>query len=1604
MKTNRTHVCLCFFAIVFSFFVNPSFGQLKTQFTSNIQSGCSPLIVAFEDQSTGNPNSWKWNLGNGSVSPNQNPITTYFTPGVYKVSLTIKNSSGSDSITKTDYINVYANPQAAFDASPKQGCFPLDVKFTNSSKAGSGTITDYLWDFGDGNVSTDEKAEHVYTTSGTFDLTLKVTNSYGCTNAITKNDLVHIDDGVNANFSLTSLNVCKKPATAIFQNNSEGSGNINYIWNFGDGATSTSKDATHNYNASGTYTVILSAESAGGCSDTASIKVVVAIPASSFKNTDATCSNQSINFTNTSVPEPVSSTWDFGDGTTSTESNPSKIYTKTGTYTIKLVNTFSSNCSDSITKTITVVSGPAASFNTKDTATCATPYNVTFANTSTGNAIQYIWNFGDGDTSHAINPMHVYTKPGSYTVNLTAINPNGCANIFEKDNYINILPIRITRILNLPDSGCIPLVAKPTITLNIKTPVTKYTWDFGDGGTSSSETPQHTYIKEGIYAVTVSIETEDGCTDIYTLKNAVFAGHKPKADFIGQFDTTCTNSSVLFTSTSTNGPITFLQWDYTDIKDSVTGHAYFLDPQDTGYRPLTLVVFNYGCSDTITKTHALYALPPIAKMQVNLNCDNKSLVNFIDTSVVDVEHTWDFGDGKASTTKYPAHLYDSSGTYTIYLYTENKTCKDTATTTIHVIDEHGAISLADSVYCRGSEMIADISGINLDNIRNTRWDFGDGTIVTVNGNTKAKHTYLVTGKFKITATMTDLNNCKYFYTSPDSITVYGPLANYISKQPDICSGYSVLFNDKSQTDGIHDIIKWTWDYGDYLKHDYNSSQIFSYTYNDTGYYTPKLVVTDSYGCSDTVYKTNYVYVSHPFAKFLLTDSIVCPGTQVSFKDASIGNDLQYTWNFDDGSLSASKNPYHLYKTSGTFVPSLTVIDNIGCKDSIRSQSLLVSKPFAKFNMSDSFSTCPPLQVNFLNKSKNYNSFSWSFGDGSTSIVDSPEHIYTYPGIYPVKLTLKGFGDCADTVSKNIVIKGPTGKFTYDAQPQCAPALVKFFANANHTQNYTWDYSDGNVDVTLKNESEHIYDTGFFVPKLILTDSLSCKVSIVGNDTVKIFNVTADATISNSQACDSALIKFTDISQSKDLITHHFWYFGDNDSADAKQISHSYNKTGNYKATLIAVTKLGCTDTLHIDNPITIHPSPNIQITGDSVACALATVNFKANNNIKDTSALQWNWKLDNGSTASGQNVSTNYKTGGNYFVSLIASTPAGCSDTTSHKIKINSPPPVKAGADTSICQNSNYQLSASGALNYTWQGINLSCTKCQTPDVTVDSFATYIVTGSDEIGCKANDSVSLKAIMPSPINVLGNDTLCVGEKTQFAASGAVNYQWYPSVYLDNYKSPNPVFTAVKDTSIIYRVIGSTQKNCFSDTGFVTVKAFPVPHLNFQASDITLSIGSSVQLISNSSADITQWQWTPPAGLDNSTIANPIASPKQTITYTCIASNGGGCVARDEVTVKVICKNTNVFIPNTFSPNGDGMNDLFYARGTGVFNVKSFRVFNRWGQIVFEKFNVPPNSASEGWNGNYNGNAVLPDVYVYMMEIVCENGSIIPVKGNITLLK
>jgi gliding motility-associated-like protein len=166
----------------------------------------------------------------------------------------------------------------------------------------------------------------------------------------------------------------------------------------------------------------------------------------------------------------------------------------------------------------------------------------------------------------------------------------------------------------------------------------------------------------------------------------------------------------------------------------------------------------------------------------------------------------------------------------------------------------------------------------------------------------------------------------------------------------------------------------------------------------------------------------------------------------------------------------------------------------------------------------------------------------------------------------------------------------------------------------------------------------------------------------------------------------------------------------------------------------------------------------------------------------------------------------------------------------------------------------------------------------------------------------------------------------------------------------------------------------------------------------------LAAGSTATLKTNGSADITHWKWYPSKDLSCADCPQPVVTAKENITYRAEVWNDGGCASTDKVNISVICNDGNVFIPNTFSPNDDGMNDVFYVRGKGVNSVKSMKIFNRWGELVFEKNQFNANDINAGWNGIYRNTKLTPDVYVYIVDVVCSNNTVFTLKGNVTLIR
>lgn len=1574
--------------------------QLTADFTGAPVAGCAPLVVNFTDQSTGSPTSWRWDLGNATTSVNQNPSATYFTPGTYNVKLVVTNASGSDSITKNQFITVYSQPTVAFTGNPLSGCIPLPVQFTDQSIAGSGSISQWQWDFGDGFTGNTQNPLHTYSTSGNFNVTLRVWNSMGCITVLTKNQYVQVNPKPHADFTNNFPTACNPPVTINFTNASTGAAPLSYQWYFGDGGTSTLTNPSHVYSLAGTYTVRLITTNTFGCKDTVTKTNLITIGSvhATFTSADSVCVNKTITFTNTSSPTPTSIFWDFGDGTNSSVTSPTKQYGAPGTYNVKLVAHFGS-CIDSMTRAIVVKPKPTSTFTGNPLASCTAPLTVNFTNQAT-NAVSYFWTFGDGGNSNLPNPTHTYNANGSYDVTLIVTNSVGCTDTFKRTNYVVIQPPTID-INNMIVRGCGPLTHTFTASVNSVEPIVNWLWDFGDGNFSNLASPTHTF-PIGTYNIRVTVTTAGGCSAVSDYAPGVIVSTKPSANFSATPRDVCAHVPVLFTDLST-GNITTWQWDFGDGSTSSQQnptHMY----EDTGYFNVRLIISNNGCNDTITFVNYIHIKPPIANFSSDFSCSDPKTRIFTDHSIGADEWNWDFGDLTTSTVQSPTHVYTDTGTYTVTLLVRNHTtgCEYTRQNTVHVVIEKANFYASDTVICKKVPVTFNAVGNTVTNVASYNWNFGDGTTGT---GQNPSHIYTQAGQYTVKLVLTDVVGCKDSLTKAMYIQVDGPISDFTVNTAGACQNSTITFTDHSTDDGTHPIVSWTWIYGDGVVETLTSGP-YQHFYSAPGTYAVTLVVTDSKGCRDSLQSLTLITISDPFASFSSADTNTCPGKNVQFTNASTApNAFNSTWFFGDGGTSASTNPTHVYVADGIYTVTLIITDQFGCRDTmIRPDYVVISSPHANFALSDSVASCPPLFVNFTNNSSNFTSLHWDFGDGTSTNLSNPSHFYSTPGTYHPKLLITGIGGCVDSVENEIIVRGPIGTFSYGPLTGCKPVTTTFTASTHDRLSFIWDFNDGTVTSSMDSVISHTYTLpGNYVPKMILIDPNGCQVPITGPDTIKVKGVTAAFNFNSQAICDSGFVAFVNGTAGNDPVAGYQWKFGDGGTSTAPNPNHHYTTTGIYYPQLIVTTQQGCKDTANATTPIKIVGSPKADFSTTGNGCVPLNATFNGSLTVPDTSAILWQWSLGNGNVSNLQNPPAQvYNTAGVYNIQLIATNSTGCKDTVSKTVEAYIGPVVDAGIDTMVCRGSSVTLTASGADNYTWSPPNgLSCTNCANPLASPDSLTKYTVTGTTIHGCANVDTVSVNVKQRFVMTARPGDTLCTGRSVRMFASGAATYTWSPGTGLNSTTSATPM--ASPRTTTTYRVIGEDDRHCFKDTNYVTIKVYPIPTVE-AGQDKTINVGQSVDIMPNVSADVTNVTWTPSTSIVSNHYPGITVRPRETTTYLVEVTNPGGCKSKDNVTVFVVCNGSNVFIPNTFSPNNDGMNDMFYPRGTGLFQIKTMRIFNRWGEIVYERNAFMPNDASKGWDGTYNGKKLTPDVYVYTIDILCDNNSVLTFKGNIALIQ
>lgn len=1266
------------------------------------------MVVQFTDISTGSPTSWSWDFGNGNTSTLQNPSATFTTTGQFTIKLTVSNGSSSNTKTMTNLITVYPSAVVDFTVSDTAFCPGTNVQFTDLSTLNAPGAGTYVWNYGNGVTQSGQNPSYTFNTSGYYTITHIVTNSAGCVTTLAKTAYIHVYDKPNVVLGTAFPIVCGLGQSTPFADGTTGTPPFTYLWNFGDGGTSTQANPTHIYTAYGSYPVKLTVTDGNGCTDSAALpfNVIVTPSLATFTYSPTTiCEGDYVSFTNT-TPFSIYQNWHFSDDGSHDTTNPATHqFLVAGTYTADLtVN--NGTCFPFAAQTITVHPKPTVNFTPTILNTCPAPAQVTFTN-NTVNGVTYTWDFGDGSpVSLLANPTHTYQSNGYYNVTLTATSQYGCVQ-----SLTQVVKIRDIVLSAIPDTtdGCIPLGVHFSYmlqTTNFATgtlepypfSITSFFWDFGDGNTSTATTPNHTYATSGTFNGKLIITTANGCTD--TAIFIIHTGTPPTANFTATPLNACVDEPVLFQNLTTNA-LTY-SWDFGDGGTSSDPNPTY--PYITpGIYTVTLVASNNGCKDTIIKTNYITVNFPKSIFAATYSCDTLTKVVFNNGSLGANSCLWLFGDGTSSTITSPTHFFPAGqASYTVRLITYNTTtgCTDTGSKVIDIIDLIPNFTAPDTAICPGESIVVGSTTVGANLIYSYDWKF-DNTWV-IDTTSVLSHTFFTPGLHTVTLRITDLHGCRDSLVKTNYIIVGHPAVNFIASDSTLCAPDSINFTSTTVfVPGTYG-VSYTWALSNGTLQTTTPSTPWAFP--NAGNYDVKLYVTDNIGCIDSFEKTHYIQVHEPIANFDLPNPNACEGAPVTILNNSNGTLLSSFWTLGDGTTDTATNPYHVYAQVGTYTVSLTVTDNFGCQDTMTKPNFITvhPRPNAAFTISDSFRICPPLTVQVTNNTTGAIINNWNMGDGTAFTSVNPSHIYITPGAYTIRLVaINSFG-CKDTATRLVNLLGYNGLLTYTPLTGCAPLTVTFTTTVTNVPGYIYDFSDGTTLASTSNTVTHTYlNPGPIVPRVIMTDNMGCSATSYGLDTIKVDGIYAGFTYSPYPACDSGTLVFQDTSKGAySMATSRLWTFHDGQTSTAINPSKHYG-SGSYPLVLITRTNTGCIDTLM--DTVTFHSSPIIG-----------------------------------------------------------------------------------AGLDTLICVGDSVKLIPNGGVSYTWSpAATLSCTNCTNPYAAPITNTVYTVVGRNIYGCSGTDSLRITVKTQTFGSVSKGGEICAGDSVQLLATGGTKYKWEPPTWLSN---------------------------------------------------------------------------------------------------------------------------------------------------------------------------------------------------------------------------
>ncbi len=1150
--------------------------------------------------------------------------------------------------------------KADFHANSTEGCNSLSVQFFDDSEG----ATSWEWDFGNGNISTLQNPKANYTNSGFYNVKLTINGNLSAE----KLDFIKVYNNPVPNFTSDLTSGCVPLEVQFEDKTAPVDGAIeSWVWLI-NGSSISEKNTGYTFDEPGSYKITLMAVDEHGCYGNASKAkyiTVSKVPEVNFTITgdmpcelpyQPTITNQT---TIKDIDEPFvyinNWEWKINDKVVSNNQELSYSFEENDNYTISLSAQMGA-CTDSFRVDDAIILSVDTLDYTIEREGPRLKDSVIFK--IKNQDLSYVeWNLGDGFKTNEKQFKYCYADSGKYKVSISAILNNGC-HLYRTAN-VGVLPSPVASYTFKRQNVCKPPFA---VKFTNSSKMTEHVlWDFGDGGSSTSDTSVvHSFNSTGDYTIKLIAY---GKGDPDTLVKTISLSQPGGITIIPSRDKGCIPLNVEF---NTGGTLKDVHWDFDDGEESTLQTPQHTYSKEGTYNVTLSYTNNQGCP--VSSTAIIQGGDkPVVNFQINqTDSCNRSPVELINLSTNYQTEEWYIGDYSErfkvdESGSYNFH-FNSPGNKPVELALDNFGCTTTLKKDNAVyINPPVAFFFMDNPLCEfpAQSNIQNYSQ-GYDEIS---WNFGDGT---QQKDTPSYHTFESSGMFNVYQTVNNkTTSCKDYYTQYVHVSKTEP--NFeLTGINEGCLPFSVSFIDRSTTTGT--IHRWYWDFGDGIIDTTRIGEV-THVYTTPGVFDVKLTVEERFGCRETIVKQNAVVVNYTQADIGFLKDTVCVNETFELTDQSHSNTniVSHNWFFPSGKTEASSVVQHQYSLPGNKDAILLVTDEKGC---VNSDTLHMNVPIVQslFIVGNYTCTNNELQVENISLGEEL-SYTWNFGDGETSEEKEPNHIYNSDGIYDISLITTNKNGCTDNTIQSINAVTPVVDFdAYKTELGCARnALPAVFYDHSSEDIYQWqwDFGDDNGAIAQNKNPQYLYTLpGYYDVKLTVTSKGGCTRELVKEDFIHLTGPVGSITTDVSAGCIPLTVQYSTQTDANNKIS---WDVGDgtNHYDDQMSFSHTYNESRSFFPSIILTDQDGCTMEYDGD-PIIVDSYPDLTFTASQTdVCAGTELDIDGNINLKSSqfsqiSEIIWDFG-DTQYNSYNSSTTHTYYTPGTYDVELYVKTSIGCS-------------------------------------------------------------------------------------------------------------------------------------------------------------------------------------------------------------------------------------------------------------------------------------------------------------------------------------------------------